>query len=101
MLEIRSTLDECSPSLTHPNAPTRSAPGRADRLRGGSCSKPVENPLDLNDAELDALRGLQAGMNRVGSDDPIWDQLEELGLVDMHTGLIPKLTPLGARYRTD
>lgn len=61
----------------------------------------MENPLDLNDAELDALRGLQAGMNRVGSDDPIWDQLEELGLVDLRTGLIPQLTPLGARYRTD
>ena len=61
----------------------------------------MENPLDLNDAELDALRGLQAGMNRVGSDDPIWEQLEELGLVDMRTGLIPTLTPLGARYRTD
>jgi hypothetical protein len=61
----------------------------------------VENPLDLNDAELDALRGLQAGMNRVGSDDPIWEQLEELGLVDRRTGLIPRLTPPGERYRTD
>ncbi len=61
----------------------------------------MENPLDLNEAELDALRGLQAGMNRVGADDPIWEQLEDLGLVDMRTGLIPSLTPLGERYRTD
>jgi hypothetical protein len=61
----------------------------------------VENPLDLNDAELDAIRGLQAGMTRMGSDDPIWEGLEELGLVDAHTGLVPKLTPLGERYRTD
>ena|SRR6476646_10137252 len=101
MLEIRSTLDAWSGRLTHPNAPTRSSPRRADRPRGSACSEPVENPLDLNDAELDALRGLQAGMNRVGSDDPIWEQLEELGLVDLRTGLIPRLTPLGRRYRTD
>jgi hypothetical protein len=61
----------------------------------------MANPGGLSEAELDALRGLQAGMNRVGSDDPIWEQLEELGLVDLRTGLIPKLTPLGERYRTD
>ena len=42
----------------------------------------MENPLDLNDAELDAIRGLQAGMTRVGADDPVWEGLEELGLVD-------------------
>ena len=61
----------------------------------------MENPLDLNEDELDAIRGLQAGMNRVGADDPVWDGLEELGLVDVRTGLVPKLTPLGERYRTD
>jgi hypothetical protein len=61
----------------------------------------MENPLDLNDEELDAIRGLQLGRNRVGADDPIWDGLEEIGLVDARTGLIPKLTPLGERYRTD
>jgi hypothetical protein len=59
------------------------------------------NPLDLNEVELDAIRGLQAEMNRVGADDPIWDALEELGLVDRRTGLIPQLTMLGSRYRTD
>ena len=59
------------------------------------------NSLGLSEAKLDALRGLQVGMNRVGSEDPIWEQLEELGLVDLRTGLIPKLTPLGERYRTD
>jgi hypothetical protein len=61
----------------------------------------MANPGGLCETELDALRGLQAGMNRVGADDPIWDQLEELGLVDMRTGLVPRLTPLGERYRTD
>jgi hypothetical protein len=61
----------------------------------------MANPRGLSETELDALRGLQAGMNRVGSDDPIWEQLEELGLVDLRTGLIPRLTPLGRRYRTD
>jgi hypothetical protein len=61
----------------------------------------VENPLDLNDAELEAIRGLQAGVSRAGSDDPIWEGLEELGLVDARTGLTPKLTPLGKRYKAD
>jgi hypothetical protein len=61
----------------------------------------MANPGSLSEAELDALRGLQAGMHRVGSEDPIWEQLAELGLVDLRTGLIPKLTPLGERYRTD
>jgi hypothetical protein len=61
----------------------------------------MENPLDLNEDELDAIRGLQAGLNRVGADDPVWDALEELGLVDLRTGLVPQLTPLGVRYRTD
>jgi hypothetical protein len=61
----------------------------------------MANPGGLSETELDALRGLQAGMNRVGSDDPIWEQLEQLGLVDLRTGLIPRLTPLGRRYRTD
>jgi hypothetical protein len=70
----------------------------ADLAAGGLA---VENPLQLNDDELDAIRGLQLGRNRVGADDPIWDGLEELGLVDLRTGLIPKLTLLGERYRTD
>ena len=61
----------------------------------------MANTGGLSETELDALRGLQAGMNRVGSDDPIWEQLEELGLVDLRTGLVPRLTPLGWRYRTD
>jgi hypothetical protein len=61
----------------------------------------MENPLGLNAAELDAIRGLQAGMNRVGADDPIWDELVALGLVDLRKGLLPQLTPLGRRYRTD
>jgi hypothetical protein len=61
----------------------------------------MENPLRLNEAELDAIRGLQAGMNRAGADDPIWEELAALGLVDLRTGLVPKLTPLGRRYRTD
>jgi hypothetical protein len=61
----------------------------------------MENRLHLNDAELDAIRGLQAGVSRAGADDPIWEGLEELGLVDTRTGLTPKLTPLGERYRAD
>jgi hypothetical protein len=60
----------------------------------------MANPLGLNQAELDAIRGLQAGMNRVGADDPVWEELEALGLVDLR-GLLPQLTPLGRRYPTD
>jgi hypothetical protein len=41
------------------------------------------NPLALNAAELDALRDLQAGTNHLDADDPIWDALEDLRLVEL------------------
>lgn len=40
------------------------------------------NSLSLNEAELDALRGLQQGPNRLPFDDPIWAELEDIGLVE-------------------
>ena len=42
----------------------------------------MANPLNLSHAELDALKELQAGESSVGADDPIWDGLEQLGLVE-------------------
>jgi hypothetical protein len=42
----------------------------------------MENPLDLSRAELEALKELHAGTSTRGADDPIWDGLEQLGLVE-------------------
>jgi hypothetical protein len=60
----------------------------------------VVNPLGLNASEIDALRELQAGMPQPDTADPIWDELVVIGLVDLRE-LVPQLTPLGERYRTD
>jgi hypothetical protein len=61
----------------------------------------MANPLNLTRAELDALRELQAGTSSLGADDLIWDELEQLGLVESrekaHTRV---LTPMGRIYPT-
>jgi hypothetical protein len=59
----------------------------------------MENPLGLEPAELDAIRELRAGM-APDPGDPIWPELESIGLVDASSG-VPVLTMLGRRYRTD
>jgi hypothetical protein len=41
----------------------------------------VVNSLSLNEAELDALRGLRRGTNQLYFADPIWDELQDLGLI--------------------
>ena len=57
------------------------------------------NHLGLEPAELDAVRELTAGMTPNPS-DPIWPELETIGLVDTSSG-VPTLTMLGQRYRVD
>jgi hypothetical protein len=42
----------------------------------------MSNPLNLTDAEIDALRALQAGRDEPAANDPIWDELEQFGLVE-------------------
>lgn len=59
----------------------------------------MTNPLGLEPAELDALRELKAGM-KVESSDPIWDELEVIGLVETRSGK-PRLTMRGRLYRID
>jgi hypothetical protein len=68
------------------------------------------NPLHLHAEELDVLRRLRASGRPAEVDDPVWDELEALGLVEMQAlqrvangsptrrGM---LTSLGRRYRTD
>jgi hypothetical protein len=65
------------------------------------------NPLALNAAELDALRDLKAGTNRLDADDPIWDGLEDLRLVELRYVMrrpggslvrTPALTAYGRSY---
>jgi hypothetical protein len=41
----------------------------------------MPNPLHLNEDELDALRALHTGSDELEMDDPIWQQLEDRGLV--------------------
>jgi hypothetical protein len=41
----------------------------------------VANPLALDAAALAALRGLQTGTDLTDARDPVWDWLEDLGLV--------------------
>jgi hypothetical protein len=68
------------------------------------------NPLHLHAEELDVLRRLRASGHLTGVDDPVWDELETLGLVEIQVlKLIPDgpptrcgmLTSLGRRYRTE
>jgi hypothetical protein len=59
----------------------------------------MNNPLGLEPAELDALRELKAGM-QVDGHDPIWRELEVIGLVEARNGQ-PRLTMRGRLYRID
>lgn len=69
----------------------------------------MSNPLALNAAEIDAIRALQGGSVEPATDDPIWDGLEDLGLVRLREavgdpGMTPPrvatLTPAGHDYPT-
>jgi hypothetical protein len=40
------------------------------------------NVLHLNEAEINALRGLQAGVNQLDPRDPVWEELADLKLVE-------------------
>ena len=39
------------------------------------------NPQDLNEDELDALHALHTGSDAPEMDDPIWQRLEDRGLI--------------------
>jgi ribosomal protein S19E (S16A) len=61
----------------------------------------MANPLDLSRSELEALRELQAGVSSRGADDPIWDALEQFGLVEWREKAHARvLTPDGRAYLT-
>jgi hypothetical protein len=40
------------------------------------------NVLHLNDVEVEALRGLQDGVNQLDPLDPVWEELADLMLVE-------------------
>jgi hypothetical protein len=62
----------------------------------------MANPLNLSRAELDALRDLLAGVSSLGADDPIWDGLEQFGLVESREKAHDRvLTPAGRTYPRD
>ena len=60
------------------------------------------NSLELSDAEVEAIRGLQSGTNQVAPEDPVWDTLRDSGLVQRRGTGIPvwSLTMRGRLYRT-
>jgi hypothetical protein len=62
----------------------------------------VTNPLGFSAAEVDAIRDLQAGVYRIDANDPIWDGLVEVGLVDPASlpDKRPELAIRGPGYRT-
>ena len=61
----------------------------------------MANPLDLSCAELEALRELQAGSSARGADDPVWDALEQFGLIESREKAHDRmLTPAGREYLT-
>ena len=65
-----------------------------------STLRSMANPLSLNAAELDVMRELQAGAHDTEPDDPIWEELAGVGLVEL-TAWRPQLTLRGWGYRTD
>ena len=61
----------------------------------------MQNPLDLSREELEALKELRAGTSTRGADDPIWDGLEQLGLVESREKAHGRvLTESGLTYPT-
>jgi hypothetical protein len=64
--------------------------------------KAMANPHELSTAELDALRDLQKAVSELGADDPVWDGLEQFGLVESREKAHGRvLTPSGRAYPTD
>jgi anti-sigma regulatory factor (Ser/Thr protein kinase) len=63
----------------------------------------MANSLQLSDAEIDAVRGLQSGTNRIAPGDPVWLALRDVGLVQRKGSSIPvwSLTMRGRLYRTE
>jgi hypothetical protein len=70
----------------------------------------MTNLRRLTEAELNAIRSLQQHPHLAEADDPIWEGLADLGLVQLRYLMRPgegslarfaMLTRLGRRYRTD
>jgi anti-sigma regulatory factor (Ser/Thr protein kinase) len=63
----------------------------------------MANALQLSDAEIDAMRGLQSGTNQIAPEDPVWLVLRDVGLVHRKGTGIPvwSLTMRGRLYRTE
>jgi anti-sigma regulatory factor (Ser/Thr protein kinase) len=61
------------------------------------------NSLQLGETEVAAVRGLQTGTNQVAADDPVWEALSHVGLVQRKGTGVPvwSLTMRGRLYRTD
>jgi hypothetical protein len=74
--------------------------GKAERISSVHTLRAMVNRLAFNAVELDAVRELQAGVEQPEPDDPTWEELRAVGLVDSAAGRM-QLTMLGQLYRTD
>ena len=63
----------------------------------------MPNSLSLTEAELDALRGLQQGTNKLVFADPICAELQDVGLIEARGARVGTwaLTFRGRSYKTD
>jgi hypothetical protein len=61
------------------------------------------NSLHLHQGELQVLRELQAGRCSLDINDPLWDELQDLHLVELRGVGFPywALTTRGRLYKTD
>jgi anti-sigma regulatory factor (Ser/Thr protein kinase) len=101
-MRLIEQLAESSEVSSRPGGGTRVAMRfnvAAERARDSE----MPNSLQLGDAELTAVRGLQAGTNQIAPEDPVWTALRDIGLVQRKGSAVPvwSLTMHGRLYRTE
>ncbi|MDX6538554.1 MAG: serine/threonine-protein kinase RsbW [Gaiellales bacterium] len=101
-MHLIEQLSESSQVSSRPGGGTRVLM-RFTVLPEGAAVPDIPNSLRLNHAEVDAVRGLQTGTNRIAADDPVWGALRDAGLVQRKgTGIaVWSLTMRGRLYRTE
>jgi serine/threonine-protein kinase RsbW len=100
-MQLIEQLSASSEVSSRPGGGTRVAMHFAVAGEGAAVPAAV-NSLELGEAEVQAVHGLQTGTNLVGADDPVWDALRRFGLVQRKGTDVPvwSLTMRGRRYRT-
>jgi len=73
------------------------------RVPDRPCGKEqATNPLHLTAAQIEALRKLRSGDEEMRPDEEVWDEIEQLGLVESRESAHHRvLTQAGRDYPTD